>query len=140
MIGEILVRDHMSTDVIAFDPEADILHAAHTLINNNISGAPVIDRQGNLVGMLTERDFMRVVMEGGYYASPIGLVREFMSRNPQALSPDDSILAVAKRFVNGRFHRYPVVEKGRVVGVISRRDAMRAMGAGYPVQTPDSVE
>jgi len=134
MLKSVLVRDHMSTDLITLDPEMDILRAAHTLIRNNISGAPVVDKTGGLLGLLTERDFMRVVMQSEYHAMPGGLVKEFMSGNPQTVAPDESILRVAQLFIEGRYHRYPVVRDGQLVGMISRRDVMRAMGKHYPAR------
>lgn len=133
MLKSVLVSDHMSTDLVTLDPDMDILRAAHKLIRNNISGAPVVDKAGRLLGLLTERDFMRVVMQSEYHAMPGGLVKEFMSENPQTVAPDESILRVAQLFIEGRYHRYPVVENERLVGLISRRDVMRAMGKHYPV-------
>jgi CBS domain-containing protein len=56
-----------------------------------------------------------------------------MSTNPQSVEPGESILTLADLFIKGRFHRYPVVDKGRLVGVISRRDVMRAMSKHYPL-------
>ena len=133
MLRSVLVRDHMSTDLLTLDPDMDILRAAHTLIRNDVSGAPVVDKNGRLIGLLTERDFIRVVMQAEYHAVPGGLVKEFMSENPQTVSPDESILKVAQLFIDGRFRRYPVVEKDRLVGLISRRDVMQAMGKHYPL-------
>ena len=133
MLRSVLVRDHMSTDLLTLDPDMDILRAAHTLIRNDVSGAPVVDKTGRFIGLLTERDFIRVVMQAEYHAVPGGLVKEFMSENPQTVSPDESILKVAQLFIDGRFRRYPVVEKDRLVGLISRRDVMQAMGKHYPL-------
>lgn len=133
MLKSVLVRDHMSTDLVTLDPDMDILRAAHKLIRHNISGAPVVDKNGTLLGLLTERDFMGVVMQSEYHAMPGGLVREFMSENPQTVLPDDSILKVAQLFIDGRYHRYPVVENQRLLGLISRRDVMRAMGKYFPL-------
>jgi len=133
VLRSVLVRDHMSTDLVTLDQDMDILRAAHTLIRNGISGAPVLDREGQLVGLLTERDFMAVVIQAGYHATPGGPVREYMSTNPMTVAPDYSILKVADLFIQGRFHRYPVVDQGRLVGLISRRDVMRAMGKHYPL-------
>ncbi len=132
MLISVLVRDHMSTDLVTLDPDMDILRAAHKLIRNGISGAPVVDKNGGLLGVLTERDFMRVVMQAEYHALPGGLVKEFMSDQPQTVSPDESILKVAQLFIDGRYHRYPVVENQRLVGLISRSDVMQAMGKHYP--------
>lgn len=133
VLRSVLVRDHMSTDLVTLDADMDIMRAAHKLISHGISGAPVLDHSGKLVGVLTERDLMRVAMQAEYYAIPGGLVSEFMSHNPQAVSPQASILEVAQMFIDGRFHRYPVVEGGSLVGVISRSDVMQAMGKHYPI-------
>lgn len=132
MLRSVFVKDHMSTIVVTLDPEMEILHAVSELINHDISGAPVLDRHGRLVGVLTERDCMRIAMQGDYHGMPAGLVRDFMSTNPQWVGPEQSILTLADLFISGRFHRYPVVDNGRLVGIISRRDVMRAMGKYYP--------
>lgn len=133
MFRSVLVKDHMTKNPITLAPEMEIRQAVHLLINKDISGAPVLDAHGRLVGVLTERDCMRVAMQADYHAEPGGLVKEFMSDNPQWVSPEQSILTLADQFINARFHRYPVVDNGRLVGIISRRDVMRAMGKYYPV-------
>ena len=133
MSRSLVVRDHMTTDVATLKPEMEITHAVHFLIAHNISGAPVLDRHGSLVGILTERDCIRVVMLADYHGMPTGLVKDFMSVKPESVEPGQSILDLAERFIDGRFHRYPVVDNGRLVGIISRRDVMRAMGEHYPI-------
>ena len=132
MLRSVFVKDHMTKNPVKLSPDMEILQAAHLLIENDISGAPVLDKHGRLVGVLTDRDCMRVAMQGGYHGEPAGLVKDFMSDNPQWIGPDQSILTLADLFIKGRFHRYPVVDNGRLVGVISRRDVMRALGEYYP--------
>ena len=132
MPRSMLVKDHMATELITLQPDMEILRAAQVLISHDISGAPVLDPHGRLVGLLTERDFMQVALHAGYHGEPGGLVRDFMSENPVAVSPDDTILELAQRFISAKFRRYPVVDGGRLVGVISRRDVMRAIGQHYP--------
>ena len=132
MLRSVLVKDHMTKNPVTLAPEMEIRQAVHLLINKDISGAPVLDAHGRLVGVLTERDCMRVVLQADYHAEPGGLVMEFMSGNPQWVSPEQSILTLADLFINARFRRYPVVDNGRLVGIISRRDVMRAMGKYYP--------
>lgn len=129
----LLVKDYMSESVVTLVPEMDLLRAAHLLISHDISGAPVLDQHGRLVGILTERDCMRVAIQADYHGIPGGLVRDHMSVNPQFVEAEESILNVAQLFINGRFHRYPVLDNGHLVGVISRRDVMRAMGEFYPL-------
>jgi CBS domain-containing protein len=128
-----LVKDHMATEVVTLHPDMEILRAAHVLISCDISGAPVLDQHGRLTGVLTERDCMKVALQAGYHGEPGGLVRDYMSPEPVSVNPDDTILELAERFINGKYRRYPVLDGGRLVGVISRRDVMRAMGHHYPM-------
>ena len=124
----LLVKDYMAGKVISLDPNLEISGAIKMLIDHDISGATVIDQHGRLVGILTERDCIRVAMHAGFDENPYGLVREYMSKDPKTVSPEQSILTVAEKFISGTFRRYPVVDQGRLVGIISRRDVMRALG------------
>ena len=127
------VRDYMSDELITLDADTDILHAAHTLITNQISGAPVVDAEGRLQGILTERDVLAAAVQAYYHGTRGGLVRKYMVKDPQTVGPDDSLMDVARLFIDRRFHRYPVVEDGRLIGVISRSDLMQALGEYYPL-------
>ena len=133
MLKSVLIKDHMSTRLVTLDPDMDILRAVNTLITNVIAGAPVVDGNRRLVGILTERDCMRVAMQAEYHGMPGGPVRRYMTKDPQFVSPDDRILPVAQLFIDGKYHRYPVVKNDRLVGMISRRDVMHAMGKQHPM-------
>ena len=133
MLKSVLVEDHMSTRLVTLEPNMDILRAVHALITNVIAGAPVVDGSRKLVGILTERDCMRVAMQAEYHGMPGGPVSRYMTKNPQFVSPKESILQVAQLFIDGKYHRYPVVDNERLVGMISRRDVMRAMGKQHPM-------
>lgn len=132
MLRSVFIKDHMTKNPLTLAPEIEIRKAIHLLIEKGVSGAPVLDTHGCLVGVLTERDCMRVAMQAAYHGEPAGLVKDYMSENPQWIGPEQSVLTVADLFINGRFHRYPVVDNGRLVGVISRRDVMQALGKYYP--------
>ena len=132
MPRSMLVKDHMSTDVVTLHPDMEILRAAQVLISCDISGAPVLDQHGRLVGVLTERDIIKVALHAGYHGEPGGLVQDYMTPEPVTVSPDDTILELAERFVKNKYRRYPVLDGGRLVGLISRRDVLRAMGQHYP--------
>ena len=127
MPGSARVRDYMATDLVTLTPGTEILRAVHTLLENDIAAAPVVDDTGSLVGILTERDCMRVVWNAGYYSEYGGRVAEFMSKKVETIAADDSIVDAAKLFFGDRFHRYPVMENNRLVGQISRRDVLRAL-------------
>ncbi|MGD8346122.1 MAG: CBS domain-containing protein [Lysobacterales bacterium] len=123
----LFVRDHMSRKVQSVDLNLDILAATRFLVANGISGAPVLDEHGRLVGILTERDCMRVALHSGYHDTPYGLVRDYMTPNPDSVTPEQNILTIAEKFIQGSYRRYPVVDNGRLVGIISRRDVLRAV-------------
>ena len=125
------VRDHMATRLLLLHPDMEITRAVHLLVRNDVSGAPVVDSSGQLLGILTERDCMRVAVQSEYYNMPGDLVRDRMSTDPVSVSPDDNIFDLARRFIESKYRRYPVVENGKVVGLISRRDVMRALGQIY---------
>jgi len=80
MPKSIRVRDYMSGNVITFTPDMEILEAVHILVTNRISGAPVLDLRGNLIGMLSERDCIKVALNAAYHNEWGGRVEEFMSR------------------------------------------------------------
>jgi CBS domain-containing protein len=120
-------RDYMTRDVITVTPDMDLRRAASVLLNGSISGAPVIDANGRIAGILAEKDCFRVVFEASYHNEPCGPVSEYMSKSVETIDADSSIIEVLERFLRSRYRRFPVVTAGRLVGVISRRDALRAL-------------
>jgi len=90
-----------------------------------------VDEEGGLVGMLTERDCLRVVLNASYYSEYGGTVAEFMSTEIETMSPKDSMIDAAKRFLDKSYRRYPVVDDNRLVGQLSRSDVMRALGDAW---------
>lgn len=127
MSRPIRVRDYMATRLFTLAPATEVMHAVHLLVENNISGAPVIDEHGKLVGMLTERDFMRVALDASYHEGYGGRVEEYMSKDVVTINPEESIVTLAQRFMDSSWRRYPVVENDRLIGQISRRDVLRAL-------------
>ena len=127
MSRNIQVRDCMSATVIHFTPDMAVLDAIHSLVENRISGAPVMDDQGNLVGVLSERDCIQVTLQASYYGDSAGAVGEYMSGDVETVDADASLMSVAQRFVQHPYRRYPVMSDNRVVGIVSRRDVLRTM-------------
>jgi CBS domain-containing protein len=121
------VRDYMSTDVVTVGPDMEVLAAMQRLLDARISGAPVVDTRGNLVGMLTQRDCLEVVTHAVYHGEPAGRVADYMSAPVTTLSAGTSLLDGIEAFRHSRFRRFPVLEGTRLVGLISRRDLLRAI-------------
>ncbi len=122
-----LVKDYMSGKLVAFQQDTDVLDAIHELVQKRISGAPVLDNFGNLIGMLSEFDCMQVVMTAGYHGEPGGPVSELMATDVKTVDADMSIFDLAEQFMEDRYRRYPVMKDNRLVGQISRRDVLRAL-------------
>lgn len=117
----------MVTKPVVFTRETDLLDAVRILVDWRISGAPVVDERGNLVGVLTERDFLRAALVAGYHGESGGRVGDYMTSDVQAVNADDSLLDVAALFVETKHRRYPVMEDNRVVGLVTRQDVLRAV-------------
>ena len=128
MLRSVLVKDHMTKNPVTLAPEMNIREAVHLLIRKDISGAPVLDDHGRLVGVLTERDCMRVTVQADYYGEPGGQVKEEMSGKPQGVGPEQSMLTRADLCISGGFPRYPVVDNVCMSGLMSRRCVSRGTG------------
>jgi len=122
-----LVKDYMARTLVTFKPETDVLDAVHVLVNKRIAGAPVVDDEGNLLGMLSELDCMKVALDAGYHGNWGGPVSEFMSEGVRTVDAEMSIIDLAQEFVRTTFRRFPVMHGTRLVGQISRRDVLRAL-------------
>lgn len=125
---KMLVKDYMSTRLTLLRPDMEIQHAVHVLLESRVSGAPVVDAGGALVGLLTERDCMKVVLNAAYHHEYGGTVGELMVTDVEVMAPNDNIADAARRFYEQRYLRYPVLDGAALVGQISRSDVMRALG------------
>lgn len=133
MRKEITVKDYMASNLVTFPPDMSILDAINELVCNKISGACVVDKQGNLAGILSERDCMKAALNAACHGEMEGKVEEFMTRDVKTVQADMSIIELARLFHTERLRRYVVFdEKNRLVGQISRRDVLRALQALWP--------
>lgn len=127
MLKSLKVSDYMAASLVTFSPDMEMREAIIQLVEKRISGAPVVDNHGNLVGVLSEQDCMKVALSAGYHEDFGGLVKEYMSPKVTTIDSDTSILKLAQLFIDSPFRRYPVLQNGRLVGQISRRDVLRAL-------------
>jgi CBS domain-containing protein len=121
------VKDFMSANLVTLSPSTPILEAASRLVEECISGAPVVDQTGNLVGLLSEKDCMRITLQAGYHSEAAGTVAEFMHKDVKTVDAERNIVDVAMMFIEDDYRRYPVMKDGRLVGQISRRDVLKAL-------------
>jgi len=121
------VKDFMAANLITLSPEMEVMQAISILLKNRISGAPVIDTMDNMVGILSEKDCLKVALEAGYNEGRGGKVSDYMSNKVATVNAEDSIIDIAKMFIETPFKRFPVIDDNRLVGQISRRDALKAI-------------
>jgi CBS domain-containing protein len=127
MLKTASVKDYMSANLLTFTPDMDIQHAINQFIKKRVSGAPVVDKIGNLVGMLTEQDCIKIALTASYYSESVGKVAEYMHPIVKTVEADASIIEVASMFLQEGYRRYPVMEDNRLVGQISRHDVLKAL-------------
>ena len=122
------VREYMDRHVQTISPEMDIMDAVDYLLEKRVTGAIVANAQGDLVGILTEFDCLRLLTHGDARGeTPRGKVKDFMTAKVQTIPPTMDIYYCAGLFANVAFRRFPVVEDGRLVGAITRFDLLRAV-------------
>src|SRR3974390_290875 len=141
------VRDVMTANVISVPAQATILDAARTMLRNRVSGLPVVDAEGQLVGMVTEGDFLRRSEIGTERRRPKWLefvlgpgrmaedyvraagrkVNDVMTRDPVTVSEDDSLGTVVELMERRGVKRFPVLRDGKMVGIVSRANLMGAL-------------
>jgi CBS domain-containing protein len=112
--------DLMATDVLTVSPNTTIADAARRMIARE-TGAAVVIESDDLVGLISERDLMRAIPDA---CSPETPVSERMSRQVMTAAPDTSIPEAMAIMIEGRFRHLPVVDGGRVLGMVSMRDLM----------------
>jgi CBS domain-containing protein len=139
--------DVMTPDVISADPDATVLQAARYMLQHHISGLPVIDKTGTLVGILSEGDFLRrrethtdrrpsrwleFLMGPGKLAAQYththgSKVSEVMTTNLHTVSEDTSLEKVVEMMERYRIKRVPVLRGKKIVGIVTRANLMHAM-------------
>ena len=137
------VTDYMATKLVTFSPDMDIRLAMDTLLKKKISGAPVLNGDKELIGILSEVDCMRILVEAPYNQDPAhskDKVKDYMSTKIKTIPADKNIFDAAYEFVHSGYKRLPVVEDKKLIGQISRVDVLRAIQRLKPEikHVPDS--
>lgn len=124
----ILVEDYMTRKLVTFSPEQSILEVMESFAKHHISGGPVMDDNGFLVGIISEADCMKQISESRYFNQPIldKSVERFMTKNVETIPYDMSIFDAAGVFDRHNRRRLPVMKDGLLVGQISRKDIVIA--------------
>ncbi|MEN1785413.1 MAG: CBS domain-containing protein [Bacteroidota bacterium] len=126
--GPILVSDYMTTKLVTFAPDQSILAVMEAFAKYKISGGPVLDSNGFLVGIVSEADCMKQISQSRYFNQPIldKSVERFMTKNVQTIPHDMTIFDAAGVFDKHNRRRLPVMKDDILIGQISRKDIVIA--------------
>jgi tRNA nucleotidyltransferase (CCA-adding enzyme) len=117
-----VIREIMNSSVVTVRADATLADAVKTLVDQCVSGAPVVSPQGEVVGYIAEPEVMDVLFDADLRSAPVS---EFMSRSVYLANPDDSLAHAARLFALFGVRRMPVVENGTLVGIVTRRDLLK---------------
>lgn len=124
-----VVRDYMDKVVPTLSPDTAILEAVDFLLAKHVTGAPVLDATGNVIGILTEKDCLRLLSTGMDSDKPEGLVRDFMTTEVVSVPSHMNVYFLAGMFLKANYRRLPVIDNGKLVGAITRFDILRVIQA-----------
>jgi len=148
--GQMLAKDIMTKDVITVRPEEKVENAARILLDNKISGIPVVDEYNHVIGIVTEKDLMIKATELRvpfyitlfdsiiYLENPIRFnndlkkytatdVKEAMTDKVYSVEEDSSVNEIVAIMQKHKVNRVPVLRHGKLIGIISRNDILKAL-------------
>ncbi len=127
MLAKITIADYMTKHVFTLKKETNVFEAIKSLLAHKVTCAPVVDEHGKLIGMFSEKDSMRVVLNCAYNQGVSGTVGEFMTKEILTVDGDSSIVDLAERFKDSTVRSFPVFRDNELVGVVSRTDVLKAL-------------
>ncbi|EAR15475.1 MULTISPECIES: CBS domain-containing protein [Robiginitalea] len=122
------VRDYMTRNLITFHPDQHVEEVIDLLIRHKISGGPVVNEDRELVGILSEGDCIKHISDSRYYNMPPeqNRVSNCMVRDVETIDGNLNIFDAAKKFLEAKRRRFPIVENGKLAGQISQKDILKA--------------
>ena len=122
------VSDYMTRNLITFKSDQGIEQVIDTLIKHRISGAPVVNENQELIGIISEGDCIKHISESRYYNMPMenNTVEKHMIKNVETIDGDMNIFDAATKFIKAKRRRFPIVENGKLIGQISQKDILIA--------------
>lgn len=127
------ITDIMKTDVVTVKKDMPIYEAMERLVEHNITGLPVVDDNMALVGIVTEKDMLRLIVDLDVLKWESDLdesstcVEKYMTKEVVNFAPEDSLLEICDCLLKKKFRRIPIVSDGKLVGILSRKDIIGYM-------------
>ncbi len=122
-----LVSDVMDRTFPTVKPTTGINDAIDLIRKKKVTGMLVVNDDGMLVGILSEKDCLKILLHDGFHRLPDDSVASYMHEVPRTVESSEDIITVAQLFLGSVFRRFPVVDDGRLVGQITQRDILRSM-------------
>jgi len=126
---QITVGDYMTSKLIVFEPEQSVYYVIDKLIKHKISGGPVVNEKNELIGIISEGDCIKDLSESKYYNMPLDdqhKVKSVMHTDVEIIDKNTNIFDAAKKFLTSKRRRFPIVENGKLIGIISQKDVLKA--------------
>ncbi|AFV24328.1 hypothetical protein Mpsy_2124 [Methanolobus psychrophilus R15] len=120
------VREIMQGDVVTISDNAGVDDAIKMMLEHNTSGLPIIDSANRVVAICTEKDLIRFA--AGITSTK--KVSQYMSRKVKTTTPDTSIGQAARIMIDNEFRRIPIVNNGKILGMVTASDIMHFLGGG----------
>ncbi len=112
-------KDVMKTGLITVDRKTQIHEAIRILVENNITGLPVVNDDMSLAGIISEKDVLGLLYN---IEDKPGCVEDYMTEEVVYFDAEDSLIDITESFIGSSFRRVPIVSQGKLVGIISRKD------------------
>jgi CBS domain-containing protein len=123
----IKAKDVMSTKVTTIDEYANVMEVIKLLVEHNVTGLPVVDDAGRLLGMVTEKDILMLLL---YDPDVKGkTVTDLMTTEIVHFDEDENLMKIFESLVQNNFRRVPILSEGRLAGIVSRRDIIVFLSA-----------
>ena len=122
------VSDYMTTNLITFTPDQSIESVMQALIEHRISGGPVVNDKNEVIGIISQGDCIKQVIESRYYNMPMQdqTIENHMVKNVETIDGNMNIFDAANKFLEAKRRRFPIVENGKLVGQISQKYVLKA--------------
>lgn len=116
------IKDVMTSDIVTVTRQTPIMEVIELLLEKNVTGMPVINDDGSMAGIISEKDVLVLLSD---LDNSSAVVEDFMTEDVTSFDVNDDLIGVCECLVQNHFRRVPIVDDGRLIGIVSRRDIIK---------------